>query len=148
ERIMNAIKAIRNVRAEKNVPPSRKTHVFIETPFAETFEMGKAFFERLASAAEVSVGERFEVENAALAVTDSAKIYLPMGELIDLDKERARLTREQEACQKDIDIISRKLGNESFVAKAPEKVVQAERDKLQKAEERMKKILESLAALK
>ncbi|MDD6032339.1 MAG: valine--tRNA ligase, partial [Oscillospiraceae bacterium] len=126
ERIMNAIKAIRNVRAEKNVPPSRKTHVFIETPFAETFEMGKAFFERLASAAEVSVGERFEVENAALAVTDSAKIYLPMGELIDLDKERARLTKEQEACQKDIDIISRKLGNESFVAKAPEKVVQAE----------------------
>ena len=83
-----------------------------------------------------------------MAVTDSAKIYLPMGELIDLDKERARLTKEQEACQKDIDIISRKLGNESFVAKAPEKVVQAERDKLQKAEVRMKKILESLQALK
>ncbi len=147
EQIMDAIKAVRAVRAEKNVPPSRKAHLFIETANGDTFRKGVSFFERLASASEVSVGESFTVENAVQALTHSARIYLPMGELIDLDKERARLQKKQESCQKDIDIISKKLGNESFVAKAPEKVVAAEREKLQRAEERMKKILESLAAL-
>ncbi len=147
ERVMDAIKAIRNVRAEKNVPPSRKAHVYIETAFAETFEGCAAFFERLASASAVSIGSRFEVENAALAVTDSAKIYLPMGELVDLQKERERLQKEEENCRKEIVIIQKKLGNESFVAKAPEKVVAAEREKLARAEERLDKILETLQKL-
>ncbi len=147
ERVMDAIKAIRNVRAEKNVPPSRKAHVYIETAFAETFEGCAAFFERLASASAVSIGSRFEVENAALAVTDSAKIYLPMGELVDLQKERERLQKEEENCRKEIAIIQKKLGNESFVAKAPEKVVAAEREKLARAEERLDKILETLQKL-
>ena len=137
-RIMDAIKAIRNVRAEKNVPPSRKANIFIETEYADTFRKGASFFERLASASAVNVGESFAVENAALVVTDSCKVFIPMGELID---------KEKEACEKDIAIISGKLNNASFVERAPEKVVNAEREKLARAQERMNKILESIEAL-
>ena len=146
-RIMDAIKAIRNVRAEKNVPPSRKANIFIETKYEDTFRKGASFFERLASASAVNVGESFSVENAALAVTDSCKVFIPMGELIDKDKELARLNKEKEACEKDIAIISGKLNNASFVERAPEKVVNAEREKLARAQERMNKILESIEAL-
>ncbi len=146
-RIMDAIKAIRNVRAEKNVPPSRKANIFIETKYEDTFRKGTSFFERLASASAVNVGTDFAVENAALAVTDSCKVFIPIGELIDKDKELARLNKEKEACEKDIAIISGKLNNASFVERAPEKVVNAEREKLARAQERMNKILESIEAL-
>ena len=146
-RIMDAIKAIRNVRAEKNVPPSRKANIYIETEYEGTFRKGASFFERLASASAVNVGTDFAVENSALAVTDSCKVFIPMGELIDKDKELARLGKEKEACEKDIAIISGKLNNASFVERAPEKVVNAEREKLARAQERMNKILESIEAL-
>ena len=147
QRIMDAIKAVRNIRTEKNVPPSRKAHVYIETSYGETFKKGVAFFERLCSASGVTVEETVSIENAAVGVTDSAKIFLPLGELIDREKELARLHKEQESCQKDIDIISRKLGNADFVAKAPEKVVANEKAKLSRAQDRMQKILESIAAM-
>ena len=147
QRIMDAIKAVRNVRTEKNVPPSRKAHVYIETAYVSTFEKGTAFFERLCSASGVTVGETVAIENAAVGVTDSAKIYLPLGELIDKEKELARLHKEQESCQKDIDIISRKLNNVEFTSKAPEKVVANERAKLSRAQDRMTKIMESIAAM-
>ena len=147
ERIMNAIKAIRNVRAEKNVPPSRKAHLFIETGYTETFEKGVSFFERLASASAVTVGEKLSVENAALAVTDSAKIYLPMGDLIDKEKELARLNKDRESCERDIAMISSKLENQEFVSKAPEKVVNNEKAKLARAKERLEKILSSIREL-
>ena len=147
ERIMNAIKAVRNIRTEKNVPPSRKAHLYIETSYTDTFEKGKAFFERLCSASDVTVGESVSIENAAIGVTESAKLFLPMGELIDKEKELARLHKEQEACQKDIDMISRKLSNTEFVSKAPEKVVNNEKAKLARAQDRMQKILESIEAM-
>ena len=147
ERIMNAIKAVRNIRTEKNVPPSRKAHLYIETSHTDTFEKGKAFFERLCSASDVTVGESVSIENAAIGVTESAKLFLPMGELIDKEKELARLHKEQEACQKDIDMISRKLSNTEFVSKAPEKVVNNEKAKLARAQDRMQKILESIEAM-
>ena len=147
QRIMDAIKAVRNIRTEKNVPPSRKAHVYIETSYGDTFEKGIAFFERLCSASGVTIQESVSIENAAVGVTDSAKIFLPLGELIDREKELARLHKEQESCQKDIDIISRKLGNADFVAKAPEKVVSNEKAKLSRAQDRMQKILESIAAM-
>lgn len=82
-----------------------------------------------------------------MAVTDSCKVFIPIGELIDKDKELARLNKEKEACEKDIAIISGKLNNASFVERAPEKVVNAEREKLARAQERMNKILESIEAL-
>ena len=147
ERIMNAIKAVRGIRLEKNVPPSRKAHIYIETTYTETFEKGKAFFERLCSASGVTVSETVVLDNAAIGVTESAKLFLPMGELIDKEKELARLTKERDACQKDIDMISRKLGNTEFVSKAPEKVVNNEKAKLARAQDRMAKILESIEAM-
>ena len=146
-RIMAAVKAIRNVRAEKNVPPSRKAHLFIDTDFTDTFEKGASFFERLASASDVTVGKNLKVENAALAVTDSAKIYLPMGDLIDREAELKRLQKELENCQREIRSTEGKLANKEFVAKAPEKVVNVEREKLARANERLLKIQESIREL-
>ena len=147
QRIMDAIKAIRNVRAEKNVPPSRKAHLFIETTYGDTFQKGVSFFERLASASEVTIGESLSVENAALAVTDSARVYLPMGDLIDKEKELARLNKDREACEKDIRVIQGKLDNQEFVSKAPEKVVNNEKAKLARAKDRLEKILSSIREL-
>ncbi len=147
ERVMNAIRAIRNARAEKNIPPSKKASVYLETPFADTFMNSAAFFERLASASELVVGENLATGNTMQVVTDSARIFIPMGELIDYDKELERLNREKAACEKDIAIISGKLSNEKFVSKAPEAVVNQERQKLAKANERLQNILESIQAL-
>ena len=146
-RIMAAVKAIRNVRAEKNVPPSRKAHLFIDTDFTDTFEKGSSFFERLASASDVTVGKNLKVENAAMAVTDSAKIYLPMGDLIDREAELKRLQKDLENCEKEIKSTEGKLANKEFVSKAPEKVVNVEREKLARANERLLKILESIREL-
>ncbi len=147
ERIMTAIKAIRNVRAEKNVPPSRKAHLTIDTDFTDTFEKGATFFQRLAFAVDVTVGQGLKVENAVLAVTDSAKIYLPMGDLIDREAELKRLQKELEACEKEIRITEGKLANQEFVSKAPERVVNVERDKLARAKERLAKIQGSIREL-
>ena len=146
-RIMAAVKAIRNVRAEKNVPPSRKAHLFIDTDFIDTFEKGASFFERLASASDVTVGKNLKVENAAMAVTDSAKIYLPMGDLIDREAELKRLRKDLENCEKEIKSTEGKLANKEFVSKAPEKVVNVEREKLARANERLLKIRESIREL-
>ena len=146
-RIMAAVKAIRNVRAEKNVPPSRKAHLFIDTDFTDTFEKGSSFFERLASASDVTVGKNLKVENAAMAVTDSAKIYLPMGDLIDREAELKRLRKDLENCEKEIKSTEGKLANKEFVSKAPEKVVNVEREKLARANERLLKIQESIREL-
>ena len=147
ERVMSAIRAIRNARAEKNIPPSKKASVYIETGFADTFQNAAPFFERLASASEVVIGKDFELGNTMQVVTDSARIFIPMGELIDFDKELERLNKEKEACEKDITFVSGKLANEKFVSKAPEAVVNQEREKLAKAQERLEKILESIRTL-
>ena len=147
EMVMKAIKGIRTARANANVPPSRKASVYIKSKFADSFIKATPFFERLASASSVTaVSDDFSIERALNVVTDDAIILLPMDELVDREKELARLNKEMAACQKDLDIINSKLGNEGFVAKAPEKVILAEREKLAKATERMAKIKESLAA--
>ena len=93
------------------------------------------------------VGEKFDMPDAATAVTDSVRIFIPMDELIDKDKELARLKKEQEKVQKDLDFLSKKLSNQGFLAKAPEKLVEAEKAKLAKAQEKMDKIVQSMAAL-
>ena len=95
----------------------------------------------------MDAGEHFEVEGAVQVITSAARGLIPMAELIDREKELARLNKEKAACQKDIDFVSGKLNNPGFVAKAPEAVIKGEREKLAKAEERMKIILESIANL-
>ena len=145
--VMDAIKAIRNRRAEMNVPPSKKAHVYIETASPKVFEDCAAFFSRLASASDVEIGAGFELPGAVQVITDNARIYIPMDELIDKEKEIARLNKEKASCEKDIQFIGGKLNNPGFVAKAPAHLVEAERARLATAQERLAKIEESIAAL-
>ncbi|MDF2566748.1 MAG: valS [Oscillospiraceae bacterium] len=147
ERVMDAIKAIRNIRSEMNVPPSKKASVFVESTFAETFEKGSIFIERLASASEVKVGNQFDVPGAVQVVTDCARIFIPMDDLVDKKKELERLNKEKADCEKDVTFISGKLNNEKFISKAPQNIVEQEKQKLAKASERLAKILESIADL-
>ena len=147
EKVIDAIRAIRNRRTEMQVPPSKKARVCIETTEPELYRSTAVFFKKLASASAVEVGEKFDMPDAATAVTDSVRIFIPMDELIDKDKELARLKKEQEKVQKDLDFLSKKLSNQGFLAKAPEKLVEAEKAKLAKAQEKMDKIVQSMAAL-
>ena len=147
ERIMEAIRAIRNRRAEMNVPPSKKAQVFIDTPFKDTFESGSVFVKRLAYASEVTIGGSLNVDGAVRIVTNDAKIYIPMGELIDFEAERARLLKERESAQKELDFINSKLSNENFVSKAPQKVVDGQRAAATKLADKIAMLDESISAI-
>ena len=148
QKIIDIIRAIRNQRTEMNIPPSKKAKVYIETAEAEIFVNGIPFLQRLASASEVEVGEKFELPGAVQIITHAARALIPMDELIDREKELARLEKEREKCQSDIDFIGRKLDNPGFVAKAPAQLIETERAKLAQHKERMAKILESIAAMR
>ncbi len=130
--VIEAIKAVRNRRAEMNVPPSRKAHIFIKTPDRSSFEGSEIFFEKLASAAGVSYLEGEEPENAVSIVSGESVLYLPVNEMVDTEAERARLNKELENAEKMIASANAKLGNADFVSRAPEKVVNIEKDKLEK----------------
>ena len=153
-RIIAAIKAIRLRRNEMNVVPSRKAKVYIETKYPESFGASThAFFMRLASASEVEVAASFDsdvvsADNAVQIITDSATLYLPMSDLVDTEKERARLEAELKKLTDEIDRVNKKLANESFVAKAPAAVVDAERAKLQKYTENLNGVKAALEKLK
>ena len=144
---MEAIRAIRNRRAEMNVPPSRKAQVYVETAYAECFRNGAPFIERLASASEVQVGERFELDSAVSIVTPDATIKIPMAELVDLAAEKARLQKEKENVQKQLDGVNARLSNEAFTSKAPEQVVQTARNNAARLEEQLRLLEESLRQL-
>ena len=147
ERIMTAVRAIRNRRAEMNVPPSRKAKVYIATAYKPAFEHGSVFMQRLASASEVEVADSFELDGAVCIVTADAKIYIPMGELVDLEAEKARLNKELAAVEKDLAFVNGKLSNENFVAKAPAAVVEAQREQKTRYEEKIAMLKESIAKL-
>jgi valyl-tRNA synthetase len=145
---MNAIRAIRNRRAEMNIPPSKKAKVYVETAYKETFEMGAQFIIRLASASEVEISDSFaELGNTVAIITDDAKIYIPLGELIDFAAEEKRLNKELDAAQDKLDFIMKKLNNPGFVNKAPEKVVAQNREDAAKIEEKIANIKNSIANL-
>ncbi|MBQ8357676.1 MAG: valine--tRNA ligase [Clostridia bacterium] len=154
ERVIAVIRAIRARRNEMNVPPSRKAKIFIETRYGESFGVGtEAFFKRLASASEIAVAERFDADaisadNAVQIVTDSATVYLPLSDLIDLEKEKARLAAELARLDGEIERANKKLANESFTAKAPAAVVEGERAKLAKYMENRDGVAAALAKLK
>ena len=147
-RVVNAIKAIRVQRNELNVPPSKKVTMHVETQYTELFGSCRAFFEKLAGAGEFIVSEKTETADGMVTVvTDSARVFMPMGELVDKEKELARLEKEKKAAEKDIQFLSGKLGNQGFLAKAPAQQIENERAKLAKAEEKLAKINESIAGL-
>ena len=147
EKIMEAVRAIRNRRAEMNVAPSKKAKYFVATADKETFEFAGVFMKRLASASEVEVGDSFDIDGAVAIVTSDAKIYIPMGELIDFEAERARLNKEKDKALKELDFIDKKLNNPGFVSKAPEAVVQGQRDAAAKLRDKVAMIDESIAKL-
>ena len=146
EKIIDAIKAVRNRRSEMNVVPSVKAKLYIETADADIFKSGIIFFEKLASASSVEIGASFDIPDSVTAVTHSARIFIPLDDLVDKEKELARLAKEKAAVQKDIDFSQGKLNNPGFMAKAPEKQVEAEKAKLAKALDKMAKIEQSIAA--
>ena len=147
ERIMTAIRAIRNRRAEMNVPPSRKAEVFIETAFADTFKAGVPFITRLASASDVRIDKAFDVAGAVSIVTADATVKIPMAELVDVAAEKARLQKEKENVQKQLDGILARLDNPAFTGKAPAAVVESTRASADRLREKLTLLEKSMEAL-
>ena len=148
ELVKNAIKAIRNMRSEMDVPPSRKAKTILVTEHTELFEGCAVFFQKLASASDVIVTKEEAEGDYATAVVDGAKIFVSLGDLIDYEKERARLNKEKENLLGEIKRVEGKLANEKFVSRAPESVVAAEREKGEKYKEMLLKVEENLSKLK
>ena len=153
ERVLELIRAIRNRRAEMNIAPSRKAAVFIETRYADAFNSATApFFARLASASGIEVAESFPADRVSAdtcvqVVTPAATAYLPLSDLVDYEKERARLAAEIAKVSAEVERLDRKLSNQGFVAKAPAAVVDAERAKLAAAREKLTATEAALAKL-
>ena len=149
EKIMDAIKAIRARRSEMNVPPSKKAELTVVTEDSAVFALGVPFLERLASASGVEITSEApaSVDGLVSVVTAAAKLYIPLAELVDLDAERARIAKEIEKAEKYLAGIEKKLSNEKFVSKAPEAVVQRERENMEKTSALIAQLKESAAAL-
>ncbi|MBO4468436.1 MAG: class I tRNA ligase family protein, partial [Clostridia bacterium] len=148
EKIMAVIKAIRNRRAEMNVPPSKKATVQIQTAFEDTFKQGAPYICRLAYASEVEIGESFDGEGAVRVVTDCATVFMPMKELVDVTAEIERLNKDLQKAMVDKEFFEKKLNNEGFMAKAPENVKEQQRQGLKKALDKIKIIEDSINELK
>ncbi|MBZ9692171.1 valine--tRNA ligase [Clostridium sp. M14] len=134
--IIEAIKGLRNVRAEMNVPPSRKAKVicYIAEDAKQAFTAGKAYMEKLASASEVEfIADKSIVpENAVSLVVKGGELFMPLLDLVDKEKELERLNKELKKLEGEIERIDKKLGNAGFVAKAPADVVDGEKAKREK----------------
>ena len=148
--IMDAIKGIRNIRNEMNVPPSKKAAIYVATDERETFEKGSVFFKKLASASDVYVvADKAEApENAVSVVVPGAEVLLPLDELVDKEKELERLSKEQKRLESEIKRVEGKLSNKGFTEKAPAKVVEEERQKGEKYREMLAAVLDSIEKLK
>ena len=147
ERVMTAIKAIRNRRAEMNIPPSKKANIYIVSQYADTFGECAKFFEKLAFAQSVEVRDSFDDAGSVAIITADAKIYIPLAELIDFAAERARLNKELENNMKLLAGVQAKLSNEAFVSKAPKAIVDNQREAAATLTEKISMIKESLAKL-
>ncbi len=147
EYLIEAIKSIRNIRQEMNVHPSKKakTHIIPTGDAREAFKSGENYLQKLGFASEVIlIEDKSQVENSVSIVTAGGEILLPLGQLIDKDKELERLNKEIKKLAEEVDRVEKKLGNEKFMSKAPEKVVLEERDKLAKYSEMLEKVRETL----
>ncbi len=131
EMVMTAIKAVRARRSEMNVPPSRKAHLIIVTDKKAAFEAGVSYICKLAYASEVSVAAEAPADTDGMVsvVTDNARMFMPMAELVDIEKERARIGKELQNAEKQLAGQIAKLSNQNFVTRAPEAVVNVEREK-------------------
>lgn len=147
--IMNAIKGVRNIRNEMNVPPSKHTKLFVVTEHPEIFAKAEMFLEKLAGASSVELKDNKSgiPENAVSVVVDKAEILLPLDELVDKEKELERLTKEKKRLEGEIKRVEGKLSNKGFTEKAPVAVVEEERRKGEKYQAMLEKVLEGLKNL-
>ena len=146
---MDLIRAVRTRRSEMNVPPSKKARLTVATAEEDTFRLGEAFLKKLAYASEVDfvpVGTAPEAGSVTV-VTHAAQASMPMAELVDLEKEKARIQKELDKNRKELDKLETKLNNPGFVNKAPAQVVEAERERANKLKALLVKLEESAAAL-
>ncbi|RKD31799.1 valine--tRNA ligase [Thermohalobacter berrensis] len=151
--IMEAVKNIRNIRAEANVAPSKKAKVIFVTTDEEIksiLDNGRNHFANLAAASDIEIRDNKEGigEDAMSAVVEACEIYMPLEELVDIEKEIERLEKEKERLEGELKRVNGKLSNEGFVNKAPEHIVEKEREKKKMYQEMMDKVLERLEALK
>ena len=132
DRIITAITAIRARRQEMNVPPSKKAKLYVVTKYEATFKSAEKIIEKLASASEVILTDSYDSDDAVMIATDSGSLYIPLSEVIDFEKEKARLSAEMKKNEGEIERLEKKLSNEGFVAKAPAAVIEGEKAKLAK----------------
>ena len=144
ESVMDAIRAVRNRRAEMNVPPSRKSTLYIVTDSADAYRDGEAFLMKLAYADQIILSSQAPEghEDMVEVVTHDVRMYLPMDQLIDREQELQRIAKELKNAQSELQRIAGKLGNPGFLAKAPESVVAGEREK----QEKLNRLVEQLTA--
>jgi valyl-tRNA synthetase len=137
-RLITAIRAIRNRRAEMNVAHGRKTKLTVVTQFTDTFNDNTGiFFKRLASASEIEVKSEYSDNDAVQIVTDSATFFIPLADMIDFEAERIRLNKERDLILADIERSEKKLANEGFISKAPANVIESEKNKLSAAKDKL-----------
>ena len=153
EMIKEAVRSIRGVRTEMNVPPSKKATVYVvaeDASVRETFEKGKIFFATLASASEVLVQSDKSgiADDAVSAVIPQAVIYIPFAELVDIEKEIQRLEKEEGRLEKELARVNGMLSNERFISKAPQAKIDEEKGKLEKYTQMMEQVKERLAQLR
>ena len=150
ESVMEAIRAIRNRRSEMNVPPSKKAALYVLTSKPDVFKEGEGFIQRLAYADSVTLldAEPADLNGMVTCATADAKLYIPMGQLVDVEKELERIAKELEKASKNLASLEGKLSNENFVSRAPEHVVADIREKAQKARDLIAGLQQSEEALK
>ena len=148
--LMASIKGIRNIRSERNVPPSKKCTVYIVTAQTDVFEKGVAFYTKLASADRVVIQKDKSgiPENAVSVVSPGAELLLPFDELVDKEKELERLNKEKKRLEGEIKRVEGKLSNKGFTEKAPAAVVEEERQKGEKYKAMLKTVIESIDQLR
>ena len=149
EAVMDTIKAIRGRRAEMNVPPSKKAEILLVTAAPEIYARGLHFIQRLAYASQITFADAAPADTSGqvTVVTHNATVYLPLSELVDVAAELERINKEIEKAQNGLRIVEQKLSNEKFVSRAPEAVVNAEKEKAEKFRELIAKLEESAKAL-
>ena len=130
-----------------NVPPSKKAKLIVVTKYEESFKRAEKILTKLASASELVIADEYTSDDAVMIATDAGSMYIPLAEVIDFEKERARLTAEMTKNEAEIARLEKKLSNEGFVSKAPAAVIEGERAKLMKYLETRKALADALAKL-
>ena len=150
ETIMNAIKAVRSRRAEMAVSPSKRPHLIIVTEKPAVFESGRVYLSKLAYAGSVQITAEApaSTDGMVCVITNEAKMYMPLAELVDIEKEIARIGKEIEKAKGELERAQAKLQNEKFVSRAPESVVNVEREKVEKANALIANLTETLNGLR